>query len=109
MAKPIEFIPKPEGAITAVVVPLSSTAEDGKASVYAVRKADGTNLLSVNAATSSITLTTLGAPLLLPVYADDTARDAAIPTPARGMLIYNHTFTSLQIHDGGTWVTLATA
>jgi len=103
-SKPIELIPKTEGNAVAVVVPLSASAADGKASIYAVRKADGTNLLSVNAATSTIELAALGSPLKMPSYADDTARDAAITSPSLGMLVYNIDSDKLQLYGQSGWV-----
>lgn len=39
-----------------------------------------------------------------PVYADDAARDAAIPTPAAGMTVFNTTNTKLQVYTGSAWV-----
>ena len=39
-----------------------------------------------------------------PVYADDAARDAAIPTPAAGMTVFNTTNTKLQLYTGAAWV-----
>ena len=42
--------------------------------------------------------------LQLPVYADDTARDLAIPTPAAGMMILNG--TAFQGFNGSAWVSL---
>jgi hypothetical protein len=48
--------------------------------------------------------------LQLPVYADDTARLAAIPTPVKGMMVFMTTGTvptatnNAVIYDGSTWV-----
>lgn len=44
--------------------------------------------------------------LQLPVYADNAARDAAIPAPAAGMLIFNSTGTRFQGYTGAAWVDL---
>ena len=65
---------------------------------------------------SSVTITTdhvvldgdisVGTFLQLPVYADDTARNAAIPSPAAGMLIFNSTGTKFQGYTGAAWVNL---
>lgn len=41
-----------------------------------------------------------------PVYADNTARDAAIPTPAQSMVIYNISAVTLQLYDGANWIDL---
>lgn len=43
-------------------------------------------------------------PVQLPVYADNTARDAAITSPAAGMTILNG--TTFQGYDGSSWVDL---
>ena len=48
----------------------------------------------------------------LPVYADDTARLAAIPTPAAGMMVFMSTGTSpavtnkVVVYDSTAWVAL---
>ena len=50
--------------------------------------------------------------LRLPVYADDTARDAAIPSPSTGMVIFMQTGTvpaatnQLQVYNGTAWVSM---
>ncbi len=44
----------------------------------------------------------------VPVYADDVARDAAIPAPTNGMVIYNSTQTTLEVYDGANWNPLDT-
>ena len=40
------------------------------------------------------------------VYADDTARDAAITSPVAGMMIFNTTNTKFQGYTGSAWVDL---
>jgi hypothetical protein len=65
---------------------------------------------------SSVTITTdhvildgdlsVGTFVQLPVYADNTARDAAIPAPAAGMMIFNTTGTKFQGYTGAAWVDL---
>lgn len=42
----------------------------------------------------------------LPVYADDTARDAAIASPSEGMMVFNQTGAKFQGYDGTAWVDL---
>jgi hypothetical protein len=48
----------------------------------------------------------------LPVYADDAARSAAIPTPAKGMMVFMTAGTSPSVtnkavvYDGSAWVAL---
>lgn len=44
-------------------------------------------------------------PLTLPVYADTAARDAAITTPAAGMIVL--TGTTFQGYNGSAWVNLS--
>lgn len=43
----------------------------------------------------------------VPVYADATARDAGIPSPSNGMLIYNTALWILQQYIGGAWAAFA--
>ena len=40
------------------------------------------------------------------VYADDAARDTAIPTPTAGMMVFNSTGTKFQGYTGSAWVDL---
>jgi len=40
------------------------------------------------------------------VYADDAARDAAIPAPTAGMMVFNSTGTKFQGYTGAAWVDL---
>lgn len=42
----------------------------------------------------------------LAVYADNTARDAAIPSPSAGMIIFNTTGAKFQGYDGSAWANL---
>ena len=42
----------------------------------------------------------------LPVYADNTARDAAVPAPEAGMIIFNTTGTKFQGYTGAAWADL---
>lgn len=110
MSKYVELEVKPEGASGQVLaIPLSSTGSDSKAKTYEVRDEKGASLLKVDATTGKTTIGSVAGALQLTSYTDDSARDAAIPAPVRGMVIYNHTFTSLQVYDGGNWVTIATA
>lgn len=41
-----------------------------------------------------------------PVYANDAARNAAIPTPVQSMVVYNQTAVTLQLYDGANWIDL---
>jgi hypothetical protein len=82
---------------------------DVKGSVYADdsgRILDGT---SGRITTPSVTLSEF---LKLPVYADDLARDTAIPVPEKGMVIFIEAGTlpaatnQMQIHNGTNWISL---
>lgn len=43
----------------------------------------------------------------MPIYADATARDTAIPSPANGMIIYNSGIGALQQYVAGAWTNFA--
>lgn len=49
---------------------------------------------------------TFNGPVSPAVYADDTARDTAIPTPTAGMMVFNTTGTKFQGYTGSAWVDL---
>lgn len=51
--------------------------------------------------------TTMGSSFKNPVYADATARDAGIPSPANGMVIYNTALGILQQYIAGAWASFA--
>ncbi len=51
--------------------------------------------------------TVTGASFKNPVYADATARDAGIPSPANGMVIYNTALGILQQYIAGAWTNFA--
>ena len=42
----------------------------------------------------------------LPVYADATARNTAIPTPAEGMVVWNTAGGNVQVYTGSVWANL---
>ena len=50
--------------------------------------------------------TTFSGAIKLVIYADDTARDTAIPTPTAGMMVFNTTGTKFQGYTGSAWVDL---
>jgi hypothetical protein len=77
-----------------------------------VLKNDGVlQVNSIEALTSELTITAVSISefLKLPIYANDTARTASIPTPAQGMVIFMQTGTSPaatnrpQYYDGTAW------
>jgi hypothetical protein len=79
---------------------------DGRLQVNSVESLSGGSL-SINA--SSVSLSRF---LNLPVYADDTARDTAIPTPSAGMVIFMQSGTTPaattqpQYYNGTAWINL---
>jgi hypothetical protein len=50
--------------------------------------------------------TTFAGAITLAVYADNTARDAAITAPTAGMMVFNTTGTKFQGYTGAAWVDL---
>lgn len=106
MTKNVELEVKPENGGTIVTIPLSSTSADNKAQAWAVRKADGSNLIKADSSTGAVTLAPLAGTFRLPVYADDTARDAAIPLPTGGEMVFNETSATVEFYDGTTWIGL---
>jgi hypothetical protein len=56
--------------------------------------------------TVSSTAVTSAVPVKLAVYADATARDAAITAPTAGMVVFNTTGTKFQGYTGAAWVDL---
>lgn len=61
---------------------------------------------SVTATEATVDKATTNVVMQLAVYADDTARDAAITSPAEGMMIFNQTNAKFQGYDGTAWVDL---
>lgn len=101
---------KSEGATGKVLpIPLSSTGADDKAKTWEVRDEKGTSLMKVDAATGRTTLGALAGALRLPVYADSTARDAGVPIPVEGMLIWNTAESVAQLFNGSQWRDLVIA
>lgn len=58
----------------------------------------GNNVTSVNVTATGF--------VQLPVYTNNTARDAAIPTPAAGMMVFNQTGLKFQGYNGTAWIDL---
>lgn len=61
---------------------------------------------SITAVESTVDKATTNVVMQLAVYADDTARDAAITSPAAGMMVFNQTNAKFQGYDGTAWVDL---
>lgn len=106
MSKYDDLQVKPTSTGTIVAVPLSSGSIEGKASAWAVRKSDGSDLVKADASTGNVTLAPLAGKFRLPVYSDDTARDAAVPTPTGGEMVFNVTSGTVEFHDGSNWILL---
>lgn len=66
----------------------------------------GTTSTGVAVSIGSNRQTTFNGAIKLAVYADDTARDAAITAPTAGMMIFNTTGTKFQGYTGSAWVDL---
>lgn len=85
---------------------VSSTIVPSRLELFATSDA-GTQVTAVKIKPTVIEATV---PFQLPVYADDTARLAAIPTPAKGMMIFITSGTTpaatnqMQVFDGTNWV-----
>jgi hypothetical protein len=82
---------------------------DVKGSVYAD---DSTRILDGTSGRITAPSATLFEFLKLPVYPDDLARDTAIPSPEKGMVIFIEAGTlpaatnQMQVHNGTSWVSL---
>lgn len=61
----------------------------------------GGNIIAANAVTANTAVTNIS--FRLPVYANATARDAAITVPAAGMLIFNTATANFQGYNGTAW------
>ena len=59
--------------------------------------------LSSNVAITNLTANTT---FRLPVFADNTARDAAITSPQSGMMVFITTGTQFQGHTGSSWIVI---
>jgi hypothetical protein len=66
----------------------------------------GTTATGVAVSIGSNRQTTFSGAIKLVVYADATARDAAITAPTAGMMVFNTTSTKFQGYTGGVWVDL---
>lgn len=66
----------------------------------------GTTSAGVAMSIGSNRQTTFSGAITLAVYADDTARDAAITAPTAGMMVFNTTGTKFQGYTGSAWVDL---
>ena len=83
-----------DGAISAGVVPTK------------IEFLTGTTATGVAVSIGSNRQTTFNGAVKLVVYADNTARDAAITAPTAGMMVFNTTGTKFQGYTGAAWVDL---
>jgi hypothetical protein len=83
-----------DGAVSAGVVPTK------------IDFLTGTSATSVAVSIGSNRQTTFNGAIKLAVYADATARDAAITSPTAGMMVFNTTGTKFQGYTGAAWVDL---
>jgi Major tropism determinant N-terminal domain len=85
-----------DGAVSTNVVPTKLTFSTSGTSSGPIEA------VSIN----SIQQTTFSGAIKLAIYADDTARDAAITAPTAGMMVFNTTGTKFQGYTGAAWVDL---
>lgn len=96
-------------ALLISLVQANQIAGDLTGSVFA---SDSTRLVDALESALSGRIVTATNHFQLPVYADDTARLASIPTPAKGMMIMMEAGTTpaatnnVQVYDGTNWVNL---
>jgi len=83
-----------DGAVSAGVVPTK------------IDFLTGTTATGVAVSIGSNRQTTFNGAVKLAVYANDTARDAAITAPTAGMMVFNTTGTKFQGYTGAAWVDL---
>ena len=83
-----------DGAVSAGVVPTK------------IDFLTGTTATGVAVSIGSNRQTTFNGAIKLAVYADATARDAAITSPTAGMMVFNTTGTKFQGYTGAAWVDL---
>ena len=60
----------------------------------------------IDVVTASTTSVKCNVPLIVPIYATTTARNAAITAPTAGMIIFLTATTKFQGYDGGVWADL---
>ncbi len=87
---------------------VSDTIAPGRFEV-ATTNGSGVSATRFSVSAKSVTSTV---PFKLPVYADDTARSAGVPSPVQGMVIFMQSGTTpaatnvAQVYDGTNWVNL---
>ena len=84
------------GAISSGFVP-------GKIDILTTSDSLGTLVSRLSVSSTEVASTV---PVKLAVYADATARNAAITSPTAGMIVFNTTGTKFQGYTGSAWVDL---
>jgi hypothetical protein len=98
-----------DGASYQVRAAISATVDGAVSAGVVPTKLDfltGTTATGVAVSIGSNRQTTFSGAIKLVVYADATARDAAITAPTAGMMVFNTTSTKFQGYTGGAWVDL---
>ena len=80
------------------------TANLNVGNISATGNISNANVVSANSVTANTVSTNVA--MKLAVYANNTARDTAIPSPAAGMMIFNQTGSKFQGFNGSSWVDL---
>lgn len=91
------------GITVSVEGTITSSAAPGKIDIFT---ADAAGTFATAVSINSKQQTTFNGAVTLAVYADNTARDAAITAPTAGMMIFNTTGTKFQGYTGAAWVDL---
>ena len=98
-----------DGAAYQVRAAIAATVDGAVSAGVVPTKIDfltGTTATGVAVSIGSNRQTTFSGSIKLVVYADATARDAAIATPTAGMMVFNTTSTKFQGYTGAAWVDL---
>jgi hypothetical protein len=82
---------------------ISSGFVPGKIDILTTNDSSGTLVSRMSVSSTAVTSTV---PIKLAVYADATARDAAITSPSAGMMIFLTAGTKFQGYTGSAWVDL---
>ena len=85
-----------DGTVSTAVVPTSID----------VKTTNASGTVGTNATFRADKHTEFNGAVKLAVYADDTARDAAVTAPQAGMMVFNTTLTKFQGYTGSAWVDL---
>jgi hypothetical protein len=95
------------GATTANLATFTSVTVNNNANVAGNLNVSNVSVSSNLSANNIVANTvTTSAYMQLAVYANNTTRDTAIPTPNQGMLVFNQASSKFQGYDGTAWVNL---